>query len=912
MNQQGYDSYNPDDLGDGLPNVVGDGQKWKGLFQEYTSERRKALGLSWEQVAQGSGFLSAETARKYATGERFWQDRPMRNDIARALAKGLKLRDEAIPHFVKFATRAIEPEEGVLSLKWAVHPNPGNLRLHMRPDAFIGRTRELDEIGTEIRDPKVTLLTVTGPGAVGKSRLSIRAAYELVDLYHDGINLVPLSTLSDPTQLIMAVGNALGIRQSEVTGMEQAVLSYLKSRSMLLLLDTFEHLLPGSIIPLLELMRAAPHVKVLVTSRHLLGIGQETAYRLEPMNLPHPDLRVKDSYDVRANRDAVQLFAERAGHLSGAAGLVSSGNAFRLSPNNIELVEHICQKVDGLPLAIELAARKLREMTLEQLESSLTDRLRVLQNAPPDVPAHHRSIWASIAWSYNLLAPLERRALRAASVFQGGFTAEALAAVAQAGSDHAADRPIYAGSTDGILVVGAEPPVDWGGMVGQLSSKSMVIRAPRDLVSDVPPFRRHFRFDLLDMVREFGLKRLQQEETQAGVHKAREAHAEYFRQVVQLHRKDYGMVGPEVANISVALKWSEPMAAQNQEVARSFVEAVLAYRTYLEARGLYTEGIEWVSRAITVARKLGDRTLVALALIASGGLNATYGEYAEAKQFLHEALSIGEELGPSGERIVAAVYHKSGHIALLEARDYGEVYHLYQQALQYASNAGEQERAGGVLGDMAYLARKRGLAEESLRLFEEARHAMEGIDSDEVRAVRLSNLSDLSLMLQKYEDTLRYTEQGLAVIGATRTEVTSALLGNRGLALTFLGHTDEGYAFLQESLEMARQLNRRYLLSAVLNAMGDYYLHVADLDAAEHVLQESRQLAREIEAQEYVALGSYGLGKVMEGRGQWGEALKLGTEAHQALQSLGSEMADEVGAWLVKVAHKLNEASTFE
>jgi predicted ATPase/class 3 adenylate cyclase len=403
-----------------------------------------------------------------------------------ALPAGTELRDLG-----EYRLRDLLEPERVYQL---VHPDfptefppltslenrPNNLP--RQPTPFLGREREVGEVVDLLRRDDVQLLTLTGPGGTGKTRLALQAAAELVDDFPDGVFFVALASLPDPTQVPAAIAMAVGVRDEGGQPLPERLAAVLARKQVLLLIDNWEHLLEAT--PLLsELLRAAPGLTVLATSRAPLHLQAEREYPVPPLALPRR--QSPPSPEQLAQYDAVRLFIERTHAIK---------PDFTVDDTNAPAVAEICHRLDGLPLAIELAAARLRLLPPQALLDRLEQRLPVLTGGARDAPARQQTLRATIAWSHELLTGEEQTLFRRLAVFAGGFSFEAAEAVAN-----------------------AERDVDvWAGLTALVD---------HSLVQQTESAAGEPRFTMLETIREFGLEQLAAR-SEADVSRAR--HAAYF------------------------------------------------------------------------------------------------------------------------------------------------------------------------------------------------------------------------------------------------------------------------------------------------------------------------------------------------------------------------------------------------
>jgi class 3 adenylate cyclase len=280
-----------------------------------------------------------------------------------------------------------------------------NLPLQATP--LVGREREVGEVCERLGQEGVRLLTLTGPGGTGKTRLALQAAADLLEDFEDGVFFVPLATVTDPDLFLTQVAGALGLQESGDVPLEDLLKEYVGHRKLLLVLDNFEQLL--SAVPLVgELLSAAPHLKVLATSRIPLGIYGEHDYAVPPLSVPDP--KRLPPIEVLSQYEAVRLFIERAS---------AAKRGFEITSENAPAVAEICPRLDGLPLAIELAAARVRLLPPKVLLTRLANRLKLLTGGAKDLPARKRTLRGAIEWSHDLLEEGEKTLFARLAVFSG-------------------------------------------------------------------------------------------------------------------------------------------------------------------------------------------------------------------------------------------------------------------------------------------------------------------------------------------------------------------------------------------------------------------------------------------------------------------------------------------------------------
>jgi len=492
-------------------------------------------------------------------------------------------------------------------------------RLHNLPaplTTFVGREEEIDQARALLRRPMTRLVTITGPGGVGKSRLALEVATGLLDIFADGIFVVSLAPLRDAALVPSAIAQALALKATNDRSFTAALTEYLRERELLLLLDNFEQVVEASSV-VVELLAACARLKVLVTSRAVLGVQGEYSVQVQPLAVPDP--RGRAGVERLLGFDAVQLFLERAQSVQAS---------FRLTETNARSIAAICQRTDGLPLAIELAAARLNVLTADALATRLRNPLALLRGGGRDRPDRHRTLREAIGWSYGLLDASEMALFRRLSVFSGGCTIEAAEAVCSVPT--ALGMPVL----DGLA---------------SLVDKSL-LQQQDSMLGEA-------WFVLLETVREYGREFLEAKGEEEAL---RARHAAYYLTLVETTAPELGGAQEQVwlewlerehDNLRAALSW-----AQTQGEVEFGLRLAGALWRFWYVQGHLAEGSRWLMTLLALDGRIGHPAtpmVRALALNGAGTLALQQGDHDRAAAYQEEYLALQRASGDSRGRAAA-------------------------------------------------------------------------------------------------------------------------------------------------------------------------------------------------------------------------------------------------------------------
>ncbi len=623
---------------------------------------------------------------------------------------------------------------------------PDNLPLQLT--SFVGREREMAQVRELLEDNR--LLTLTGPGGSGKTRLALAVAWGVGQGFEDGVWLVELASLSDPELVPQAVASVLGVRETPGTPLVDSLRIHLGSRGVLLVLDNCEHLV-GDCASLAEaLLHSCPNLRILATSREALGVSGETIFAVPPLSLPDP--RRLPALESLPHYEATRLFVERA---------KAARHEFSLTEGNAMAVAQVCYRLDGIPLAIELAAARIRVLSAEQISSRLDDSFRLLTGGGRSALAHQRTLRTAMDWSHELLSEEEKVLFRRLSVFAGGFTLEAAEAV---------------GEGEGIE--GAEV-LD---LLSTLVDKSLVVVEEGD---------EEARYRLLETVRQYGREKLEESEE---AERVRRRHANYYLALAE--EAERGLSGSDQApwlarletehdNLRAALRWS--LGGGEAEPGLGLAAALWSF---WYTRGHLSEGRRWLESAVFENGRLRTRTK-ARALGGAGYIALFQGQYEAANRFLERGLALYRELEDK-EGIASSLIYL-GFVAVLGERDLETVPALYAEAVGLGPEIEDRRVAANLLLFQGLVAINQGeyeqataLHEEALAIFREIRdiqgmgHCLNNLA---LRAVVEGDYDGASLLIWEnlriaresdYKLGIQYSLLGLGLVAAAREEPTRA------------------------------------------------------------------------------------------------------------------------------------------
>jgi predicted ATPase/DNA-binding SARP family transcriptional activator len=670
------------------------------------------------------------------------------------------------------------------------------------------------------------LVTLTGTGGVGKTRLAIQVAEELEADYVGDITYVELGSLTDPELAPQTVATALGLREEKEQPLIKTLIDFLQRRQSLLILDGCEHLVSACNTLASQLLQYCRHLRILATSRQPLGVEGETIWRVPSLSLPDPKrLPAEDTHlpSLLADYAAIRLFAERA-------RLVQPG--FQITPHNARAIVQICARLDGIPLAIELAAARIKALAIDQLARRLNQLFRLLPDAPRGALSRQATMEATIRWSYDLLTPAEQVLLDRLSIFVGGWTLEAAEAVCATDNEitpysEFAQRGL---SDPAPLSLPASDILD---LLSRLVDRSLVLFDETD---------GNGRYRMLETVRQFALERLV-ESSELPVWSAR--HMAYFLHLAEEAGPTLFDSGAERwltrletdhDNLRAALEWA---LCEDRALSAARRLAAALWRFWYR-RAYITEGRSWLAAVLKAGDREQNRSEWARAYNGAGFLALHQGEVETAARYFALSGRIATEIGDS--RLVAATLHHEGYMAWY-LNDCATARQHYEAEIAILRELDDRPRLATALcqlgiaeGDMGDIAPARAHFQESLNI-------AQGLGDRPLIATTLHSQAHLAFYERDYPTAAALYHRVLTLARQTddRTRIATAL-HRLGAVAEAAGDSIMASDYYSESLAVGRELEEKNFIAAALQGLGNALIAQARYAEAAGYLCESLQI----------------------------------------------------------------------
>lgn len=682
-------------------------------------------------------------------------------------------------------------------------------------DNFIGRDADLAQLKTRLTNAR--LLTITGPAGGGKTRLAIHLAAEIVKDFQHGVWLVELAGLTDPLLIPQTLAAILRVREQPNRLLVTTLLDYLRSRRLLLILDNCEHLVEACAGFADELLRSCPQLCILATSRQPLGVGGETVWTLSPLACPPRQAPgARQEIDDLAQYEAVRLFVDRAS---------SAAPGFSVTPQNIKIITHICQTLDGIPLAIELAAARVRFLSVEQVAQRLDHGLRILKAGQTSAD-RHQTLEAAFDWSYSLLTEPEKTLLRCLAIFRGSFSLPAVEAVIPHSHLPSATAPPSSTAEDGLETLSG------------LVDKSLVVVIRYD--------NQTLRYRLLEPIRKYAWHKLQEAgEIEATLRRlttyclslaeTAEPHLDRPDQEVWLDQ-----LNVEQDNMDVVLH-----AVELDDLAEPRLRLAAALAPFWHLRGRFATGRAALNQALTQAPN-ASAPLRAKALVGLSLLDAAQSHFQTATTACHQALALYQALG---DQMGEATCLK--HLGSLVGHqgDYPRAMTLTNQCLTLYRTLGDEVGIATALNNLGAMRREQGdkagasvAYSESLTLFRRLKYRSRV-------ALVLYNSGELAYDEGELPRAMSLLEASLLMYQSLKDAWGMAINEDMlGRVATALGRYEQAVTHYLTSLRLWRDLGNRRRTALALEGLAGVALAQADGKRAARLLGAAEALRADIQA----------------------------------------------------------------
>jgi predicted ATPase/class 3 adenylate cyclase len=710
--------------------------------------------------------------------------------------------------------------------------------------SFIGREKEKAEIKQAISAHR--MITLTGSGGTGKTRLSLQIAADLLDQFADGVWFVELAPLTDTSLIPQTILSALEASEPQDKTITQALIERLQGKKLLLILDNCEHLIEATAKLVETLLSTVPELKIIASSREALGVQGEMAWHVPSLSVP--DAKSSMSLDALSRLESIRLFTERA---------TLAKPYFQLTKDNASFVAQICSRLDGIPLAIELAAARVRALSVEQIAARLDDRFHLLTGGSRTALPRQQTLRAMIDWSFNLLSEHEKGLLRRLAVFVGGWTLEAAeqVCVQESGEFYVID------------------------ILTHLVDKSLVNM--EESAGDV-------RYHMLETTRQYAREMLMMsEETRT----FRDRHLDFFLKYAENALPELrgrwqaewmSLLEIEHDNLRAALEWSQNTRPElGLQIAVALID-------FWDTRGHLTEARHWLDVMLQKTSHLEPSPARVDALLGAAAISVRQTDLAISKELLQESIALAR-----------AIDYKAGIARGLTARgllleyfdgDFHSAESLHKEALNIYRKIGDKLSIGQALGPLASGALKRydfsraeSLYRESLSLFREAENERE-------IAGALENLAEVALDRRMYANAHSFAEESLSLYHKLEDKhgIATALRA-LGIALHNEGDLDQARSACEQSTEIFRELGDRGCLILTLSALARQLQHQGEIQKALEIIQEARKILDGVE-KELAATSVFdvfgrialAMGKPSDAQRQFLDGLKFQKEGRDA------------------------------
>ncbi len=714
---------------------------------------------------------------------------------------------------------------------------PNNLPIQLT--SFIGREKEMKFVKDELKNNR--LLTLTGTGGAGKTRFALQTAADVIDEFENGVWFVDLSALKDIALLSTTMMNAIGIKEESKKTSDETLVDYLKDKETLIILDNCEQLINACALLTEKLLSSCPKLKIISTSRESMNCSGEFTYRIPP--LTHPDSNQNNTPEELTQYESVRLFIERA---------LSVNPNFRVTNENAPALAEVCLKLDGIPLALELAAARTKVLSIEKIHERLDDRFNLLTGGKRTALPRQQTLRALIDWSYDLLSENEKILWSRLSVFNGGWTLEAAEEVC---SDDTIDK-------NEIL-----------DLLSQLTEKSVIIYD-----------HSKNRYRILESLKQYGIEKL------SGGKEIFLQHLNYFLKLSEKAKPELigentkfwmHIIEADHNNFLSAIEWS--VNNENKETGAVISNALGSFWSRM---GQYSTGIRLIEIILESSGSL-SKLLKGDILNWIGNFRISLGDNEQAKKYLEESLDLNKEIGD--KRGIAESMLRLGNVTN-SLGEFELAKNYYEDSQDNYKEIGSKSGIAATtlsLGNIALNQGDYGLAkkynEESLSIFKEIGHKY-GI------AISINNLGDVSLFQGDYELAKKYLKESLQLLKEIGNKKGMAFsINTLGNIVLNQGDYELAKKYYEESLVIFKEIGHKHGIALSILSLGMVVFNQGYSEQAKKYYEESLDIRKEIGDKNGIAESIKNVGNVAYAQGDYQQANKYYKESLDIYKEIGSK-----------------------
>jgi len=689
---------------------------------------------------------------------------------------------------------------------------PNNLPIQLT--SFIGREEVMKEIKKLLTQNR--LLTVIGTGGAGKTRLAMQAGADMIDEFANGVFITELAPVTDEAMIVQTILNSLRVKEEPEKTLQETLINYLKDKELLFILDNCEHLINECAHLSEILLSTCPHLKIIATSRESLNCSGEQTYRLPSLSLP--DSSPDKTPEALSRFESVRLFIERA--------LIVDSN-FRITNDNAILISDICSRLDGIPLAIELAAARIKLLSIEKIYQRLGDSFNLLTGGRRTALPRQQTLRALIDWSYDLLSENEKMLWRKVSVFTGGWTLESAEEICS----------------------GDKVKTETLDLLDQLSEKSIIMY---DAEKE--------RYRILETIKQYGEEKLKEaNENEEMVSK----HLGMFLDLSLTAEKN--LVGNQ------ALQWLEKLETEHGNLQSAIIRSVnnseseegiklaVALEKFWNLRGYYSTGRRLLDGILVNAEGV-DRSLLAKALQCAGSLTIRQGEYEKARKFYKESLKLRVEIGDKQE--IALALTGLGNIEM-DQGNYEGAENFFNESLSLNKQTGDKSSIANSLMNIGNVNYGRRNFEKAKKYYEESLVISRETGEKNIIASLINNFGTVAFYLGNFEEAQKYLQESILLKEELGDKYgVSVTLRNMGTIAMKQGDNEQAQKYLERSLSFSTEVGDKRSIAITYNNLGNVAIERENFEQAHQFYEQSLTLFREVGDKSGIAFSLTNLGSI--------------------------------------------------